>query len=122
MKLAVIGSRGFDDYQLVCDILSKYKNITTIVSGGARGADSLAARYAHEHGIDLIEYIPEWEKLGRKAGHIRNQYIIDASDRVVAFWDMKSTGTKDSIKKANKQNKPIEIVNINEPQLELPFE
>jgi hypothetical protein len=120
MKLAVIGSRKFDNYDLVCEILSKY-NITQIISGGAKGADSLAARYAKEHNIFLVEHIPNWEALGKKAGHIRNQYIIDECDRVVAFWDMKSTGTRDSINKAKRQDKPIEIVNVNEYQNQLTF-
>lgn len=120
MKLAIIGSRSFNDYDLMCDILSKYKEIKAIISGGARGEDSLAARYAQEKGIFLIEHLPNWN-LGRHAGHLRNQSIIDECDRVVAFWDMKSTGTKDSIKKAKKQNKPVEVVNVNEYQNQLDF-
>lgn len=45
MKIAVIGSRTFDDYNRLKRILDLYP-ATTIVSGGAHGADSLGERYA----------------------------------------------------------------------------
>ena len=58
MKLAVIGSRGFNNYPLMEWHLSKY-NPTHIVSGGAQGADKLAGLYAVRHGIEAcgIRYI-----------------------------------------------------------------
>lgn len=114
-KFAVIGSRDFTDYKKVCEVLDKYP-ISEIISGGSRGADSLAAKYAKEKGITLTEFIPDWS-IGKFAGHIRNQYIIDHCDVVIAFWDMKSTGTKDSINKAKRANKPIIIINISDEGL-----
>ena len=51
MKLAIVGSRTFNDYELLKDevdkLLKKY-NITEIVTGGARGADTLAEQYAKD--------------------------------------------------------------------------
>lgn len=109
-KVAVIGSRDFTDYKKLCEVLDKY-DIHEIVSGGARGADSLAAKYAKEHGIGLTEFFPDWS-VGKHAGHVRNQHIIDHCDIVFAFWDMESKGTKDSIVKAKKANKPVIIINV----------
>ena len=121
MKIAVIGSRDFADYQMLCDVMKNYQHATHIISGGARGADSLAAKYAKSHDVELIEFIPDWE-IGKHAGHIRNQDIIDAADQVIAFWDMHSPGTKDSIRRAKRAGKPVMIVNINQVQNPLPFE
>lgn len=91
MKMAIIGSRTFDDYKRMKRILDLYP-ITTIISGQANGADSLGERYADEKGI-------------KKAGFIRNTTIIENCDMVVAFWDAESKGTKDSLDKAQSLKK-----------------
>ena len=57
MRYSVIGSREFEDYDLLEKTLDKHF-IYQIVSGGAKGADTLAARYANENNIPLIEFIP----------------------------------------------------------------
>ena len=109
MKVAVIGSRGFDDYELVVKTLSNM-NITLLVSGGAKGADSLGEKYAKEHNIETRIFLPDWTKYKRAAGVIRNTDIINESDVVVAFWDGESKGTLDSINKAKKLNKSLKII------------
>ena len=106
MKIAVIGSRNFNDYELVKTTLSTL-NITLLVSGGAKGADSLGERYATENNIETLIFKPDWEKHGKAAGMIRNTDIINNADTVIAFWDGESKGTKDSITKAEKKNKNI---------------
>ena len=113
MKLAIVGSRTFNDYELFCkeiDKLQIFYQIDTIISGGAIGADSLAKFYANEHNISLIEYRADWKKYGKSAGMIRNQTIINESDFVIAFWDGVSRGTKNSIRKAKKCEKLYKIV------------
>ena len=109
MKVAVIGGRGFNDYEKLKKTLELFP-ITTIVSGGARGADQLSERYANEKGIATEIYLPEWDLFGMKAGFLRNTTIIENSELVVAFWDSKSKGTRDSIGKANKVKKNTFIV------------
>jgi hypothetical protein len=109
MKVAVIGSRSFNDYQKLKDTLSKL-DITLIVSGGANGADKLGEQYANENGIPTKIFLPDWEKHGKSAGFLRNTDIINESDLVIAFWDNNSGGTKDSIDKAEKQGKNVIIV------------
>ncbi len=112
MKVAVIGSRGFNNYDKVIQTLSKIK-ITEIVSGGAIGADKLGERYAVENNIPTKIFLPEWEKYGKSAGFKRNTDIIENAELVVAFWDMESNGTRDSIQKAEKLGKKILIINTN---------
>ena len=113
MKVAVVGSRGFNDYLKLSGVLDKIhsvKPITLIVSGGAVGADSLAETWAEESGIEKLIFKPDWKKYGKKAGFIRNTQIVENADSVVAFWDGESRGTKNSIDTANKLDKPLFIV------------
>lgn len=111
MKVAVIGSRTFKNYSLLRETLDNYyPQISLIVSGGARGADSLGEKYAKEEGIQTLIFKPEWDKYGKSAGMIRNKYIIDNADLVVAYWDGLSKGTKDSIDYATKLNKKLNII------------
>ena len=81
MKIAVIGSRG-----LKVNDLEKYlpKEVTEIVSGGARGIDTCAREYAVANGLKLTEFLPEYEKYGRVAPLRRNLQIIDYADEVLA--------------------------------------
>lgn len=108
MKVAVVGSRDIVDYNWISKVLDKY-SIDEIISGGAKGVDSLAARYAIEHKIELTVFRPEWQAYGKSAGFIRNKLIVDHSEHVIAFWDGKSAGTKHSIEYAQKRNKLVEI-------------
>jgi predicted Rossmann fold nucleotide-binding protein DprA/Smf involved in DNA uptake len=104
MKYAIIGSRSFNDYGKLCSTMNEYDDVTEIISGGAKGADSLGALYASSKNIPLTVFRPDWS-IGRHAGFLRNTQIIESSDVVVAFWDGESKGTLDSIKKAEKMGK-----------------
>lgn len=109
MKLAVIGSRSFKDYELMKPILIKWK-IEEIVSGGAKGADTLAERFADEHKIKKVIFKPDYAKHGKKAPLMRNRQIVDYVDRVIAFWDGKSRGTKYTIDYARKNRKKVNVI------------
>jgi hypothetical protein len=113
MKLAVVGSRGFNDYEKLksnLDIIHKVKIVTCVISGGAYGADSLAEKWAKENNIETLIFYPDWDKYGKSAGYIRNEEIVKASDAVIAFWDGTSKGTEHSINLARKYNKALAIV------------
>lgn len=109
MKVAVIGSRTFNNYEEMKRVLSMLK-ISEIISGGASGADKLSERYAKENNIPTRIFMPDWIKNGKAAGFMRNTDIINEADFVVAFWDGQSNGTKDSIDKAKQQNKKVLII------------
>lgn len=116
MKIAIVGGRDFNDYEFLEKELAKFieeNNISlnSIVSGGAKGADTLAEKFATEMGVEMIIFKPNFEKYGRGAALARNTQIIQKSDVVFAFWDGKSKGTHDSIKKAEKLNKRLLIFN-----------
>lgn len=109
MKVAVIGSRDFYDYDLVKETLSTI-DITLLISGGAKGADSLGEQYANENNIETLIFKPDWKKHGPAAGPIRNTDIVNNANIIVAFWDGESKGTKDSVTKAEKLNKEVVII------------
>jgi hypothetical protein len=111
MKVAVIGSRSFNDYELLRQTLSKLE-ITLVVSGGAKGADSLGEEYANANNILTKIFLPDWDKYGKSAGMLRNSDIINEAEIVVAFWDGESKGCKDAIAKANKLNKKVLIISF----------
>ena len=91
MRVAIVGSRTFNNYNLlektICNKM--VGSINLIVSGGAKGADSLAEKFAKKHNISMRIFSAEWDKYGRGAGYIRNKLIIDNADVVFAFWDGK---------------------------------
>lgn len=81
-----------------------------VVSGGASGVDSFAEALARGKGLQTVVFPALWGTYGKRAGAIRNRQIVEASDRIVAFWDGKSKGTKISIDIAKELKKPCEIV------------
>lgn len=109
MKLAVVGGRNFDDYEYLERELDKLDDIEMIVSGGAKGADTLAERYAHEHGIKIKIFPPEWEIWGKQACNKRNHQIVDECDQLIAFWDGESRGTAHSVALAVMAGKKVRI-------------
>ena len=110
MKLGVVGSRTFDNYQLLESTLSILKNVELIVSGNAAGADKLSERYAKEHNIPTMIFPAEWGIYGKSAGFRRNLDIVRNSDGVICFWDGVSRGTKLTIDLCKKNHKPVKII------------
>ena len=109
MKIAVIGSRN-----IKIENFKKYlpEGVTEIVSGGARGIDSCAAKYAETNGLKLTVFLPEYKRFGRAAPIIRNDRIIEYSDEIVALWDGKSKGTEYVIEKSRKLGKRVRVYRI----------
>lgn len=117
MKLAIIGSRGFDNWNLLDDTLCDFFRrpddsfaFNEIISGGAKGADKLGAQWAKEVKVKLTEFIPDWEKHGKRAGFLRNEDIVKSSDFVLAFWDGVSKGTANSLSIAKRLKRPTLII------------
>lgn len=114
----IAGSRDFSDYEKLCEVcdfmLSKKKETHTIIiiSGGARGADTLGEKYAEERGFGLQRYLANWEKDGKAAGYIRNVEMANVADACICFWDGKSKGTKHMIDTAKTKGLKIKVVRI----------
>lgn len=111
MKVLVCGSRTWNDARTVRERLWALPRGTTIIHGAARGADILAATQARSLGLAERAFPADWRGLGKRAGIIRNLAMLDdGPDRVIAFWDGRSTGTKHTIDEAQRRGIPVEIV------------
>ncbi len=117
MKIAVIGSRTFQDKELLYKVLNELPYLpSVIVSGGAKGADSLAECWAKSKGVELLILTPEYYKYPgnpKVAPLMRNLSIVDNSDKVIVFWDGKSKGSQQAIAYANKTGKEVTIIKFN---------
>lgn len=118
MKIGIVGSRSFSDYELLCESINSFLtsnqvSVEAVVSGGARGADLLAERFARDNGLKIIVHRALWNTFGKSAGIIRNEAIVKDSDIIFAFWDGKSSGTKNTIERVKKSGKRVFIVAFN---------
>jgi len=116
MKLAIIGSRTLNQQQVIKvieQVVKKSKTpITTIVTGGANGVDSIAEYYAKMSNINVEVFYPVYKKYGKRAPLIRNNEIIKNCDGVLAIWDGVSNGTAYTINKAKRENKTVMVVEL----------
>jgi len=120
MKLGIVGSRDFNDYRslkaAVLKILEEWKveikQIECIISGGAKGADTLAELFAKEYNIPIIVYLPEYNLHGNSAPLKRNTSIVNSSTHLIAFPSQTSRGTLDTINKAISKGIPRKILYI----------
>jgi hypothetical protein len=114
--VAIVGTRDFQTPAIAAHFkqaVEKYVNAlppgTVVVTGGARGVDSWAEQAAVAAGLMVVVYTAKWRELGKAAGMIRNTEIVKRCDRLVAFWNGKSRGTADTITKARKAGKSVEV-------------
>ena len=111
MRVAIIGSRDYPNLEVVRSyVASLLSEGDVVVSGGARGVDKAAEEAAKARGLKVVSIRPQWGKFGRAAGFRRNSDIVAQCDRLVAFWDGKSRGTQDSIRKAKAAGKEVQVV------------
>lgn len=114
-RLIVTGSRGFKEYDYLCEVLDwALKNkisqnySITIVSGTAKGADTMGEQYANERGFNIHRMPADWNAYGKRAGYVRNNdmalYAVNAEGGCVVFWDGISRGTKHMINLSLKHN------------------
>ncbi len=120
MKVIIAGSRDITNFNVLIGAVNKAHDeesisVFHIVSGGARGVDTLAERLADECGIPktiipVTQY--EWATIGHSAGIRRNIKLLDTgADSLIAIWDGKSPGTKHMINIATKKGLKVFVCN-----------
>ena len=131
LALGIVGSREFDDLERFDDKIAEWIELhgmpTHVVSGGAQGADTMAAQWADDNGIPLIIHKPNYRLHGRDATFVRNKKIVDSSDHILAFPSINGGGTHNTIQHALRAKKPVHMHYIEHPSddpltLAKPFE
>jgi hypothetical protein len=105
VKLAIVGSREYEDYlefKTKVDEFRQTHQVDMIISGGAKGVDTMAYRYAVENGITFVCHPPKPEDGFPAKFFKRNLRIVAQSEFMLAFPKGKSTGTRHSIALAKK--------------------
>ena len=109
MKLLVAGSRSVKEFDLSPHIPP---DVDLLISGGAKGIDTIAEQYADEHNIPKLIIRPEYSRYGRGAPIVRNKQMVEAADTVLAIWDGRSKGTLSTLRYAQKLSKKVIIINV----------
>ena len=114
-RVIIAGGRDFDDYEYMSTKLNelfKVQNVFNnkaikIISGMAKGADTLGIRYADEHKLTKILFPANWTGYHRIAGFLRNNDMLSIATHLIAFWNGKSNGTKHMIEIAQMKGIPV---------------
>lgn len=116
IRLIIAGSRSFNDYTLLereaLSYIGDEKNVT-IISGLAKGADTLACDFAAKHGFPLEGFAAQWRKNGyydRSAGIKRNKLMAKNATHLLAFWDYESKGTQHMIDFAIDEGLKVKVI------------
>lgn len=108
-RILVCGGRDFADVEAVNRaldaVLAKHPDMI-VIHGAARGADTLAARWAAANDVRCEAYPADWSRHGRAAGPLRNQAMLDTGvSGCVAFPG--GRGTADMVKRCRMAGVPV---------------
>ena len=116
MKVIIAGSRSITDYDAVKKAIedSGWKDaISLVISGGARGVDTLGERWATEEGIVFERFLPEYTMYyGKSAPITRNRKMAERADALILVWDGKSRGSKNMLETAEELGLSIHLVEV----------
>jgi SLOG family YspA-like protein len=110
MRVLVCGGRDFKDRRELwhwLNMIHETYGITSIVEGGAKGADAIARAWGGTNGISVLTFEANWSKYGRKAGPIRNQQMLDEAHPELVVATAGGVGTADMVKKARQAGVPV---------------
>jgi hypothetical protein len=108
LRVVVTGGRDYSDTAAVD---REMKRIVTrangrplvVINGGARGLDTLVKEWCEENGIPCITMFAPWKShYGKRAGPIRNQWMIDFGKPHYGIVFPGGTGTEDMHKRLKK--------------------
>lgn len=101
----VCGGRDYADGYTVratLDSLLAIRPIDVIIEGAAKGADSLAERWARDTMIPYLGVPAQWDKYGKGAGPVRNQQMLDIIRPKVCVAFPGGNGTADMVARCKK--------------------
>ena len=98
MRTIIAGGREVTDPKVLEAALKEYSgHITTVICGGAKGADELGRQWGKANNIPVEEFAASWSTYGRKAGFMRNLQMAENAEALVALWNGESKGTANMI-------------------------
>lgn len=104
MRIIIAGSRNYTDTKdffirmdRIIDSEEWILSISEVVSGTARGVDTMGEVWADHFDVPVKRFPADWAKHGRGAGHIRNAEMAKYAEGLIAFWDGISPGTASMI-------------------------
>lgn len=107
-RTIVAGSRSCGDYDIVASAINNCGwDISCIISGSAKGVDTIGEEYARANLIRVERFPAQWDTHGRKAGFIRNIQMAENAEALIAVWDGISSGTQHMIEYA--KNKGLKV-------------
>jgi hypothetical protein len=111
-SLVVAGSRGISEKETMTILDDKVSRgfRREVVSGMARGVDMGAFHWAKDKGLPVVEAPALWDKYGKGAGLIRNQWMAWYATHLIAIWDGKSRGTQQMIRVAQNDELTVHVV------------
>lgn len=119
-KIGITGSRKFPNCDLVTEWLTKYISVNfedpdkiVLVTGGSIGVDNAVETMCIRLGLKNLMLPARWLSFDRAAGMIRNEYIVDLSNEMLAFWagpGVDSPGTLGTIELMKKSNKYYQVL------------
>lgn len=113
MKVIIAGSRSITDYAAVLDaVIGSGFDITEIVSGCAKGVDTIGELIGEINKIPVKKFPANWNRHGKIAGPIRNVQMGDYADALVAVRANGSRGTSHMINYMMSLDKPVYVVDL----------
>lgn len=112
-RVIVAGSREFDDRERAfraLDTVHRRIGRFEVVSGGARGADSIGEAYAVANGLPLRRFPADWDGLGKVAGRYRNAVMGWYATHLLAFHANNSPGTRNMIETAKAGGLTVAVI------------
>lgn len=114
MKIIIAGSRHIDPpIMAIAGVVDQSQfPVSEVVCGGARGVDKAGAAWAVSRNIPHKNFLPDWDKYGKRAGMLRNVEMGEYAEGLIAIWDGKSRGTQHMIEYMQTLNKPVYIFEV----------
>lgn len=121
-RVLIFGSRHFSDRDLLFRCLdkaaerlaSKGSPITEVISGTARGADTIGEHWAQARGIAVRRFPAQWDRYGKRAGPLRNQQMLTEGGptHAVGFMYRNSRGTADMYRRLTAAGVPTWLLRL----------
>lgn len=110
-KILICGSRDWTDVSAIQKRVAQLDPTQPliVIHGGAQGADTIAGKACHEEGIHTACVRALWSHFDKRAGHIRNQVMIDLQPDLVIAFTTGSPGTAGTIELAERRGIEVEV-------------